>query len=83
MHVHPVMNAIPLIGSYALANEDAAAAERAAEARKRLRRTAQSLEAEADPDATLLVGQWLSTNHELALSGDEYRASAQNKDFDL
>jgi len=37
----------------------AAAAERAAEVRKRLLKSAANTEDSADPDATLLVGHWL------------------------
>ncbi len=77
MHVHPVTSAIPLIGTYALANEHAAAAQRAAEIRKRLRRSAQSLDAGDDPEATLLIGQWLDASPDRALADDEYHASAQ------
>ncbi len=63
--------------------ERAAAAQRAAEVRKRLLKSLQSIESDADPDATLLIGQWLDSRHSQVLPGDEYHAAAEGKDPDL
>jgi hypothetical protein len=83
MHIHPAAIGLQPISSYAAGNERAAAAQRAAETRKRLRESAQSGEVETDPDATLLIGQWLDSRHSQVLPGDEYHAAAQGKDPDL
>ncbi len=85
MHIHPAAIGLQPISSYAAGNERAAAAQRAAEIRKRLLKSAQSGEDEAtaDPDANLLIGQWLDSRHSQVLPGDEYHAAAQGKDPDL
>jgi len=58
-------------GSYRAQN-----AERAAQNRRRLNKAAQSLEATSiestDPDASFLVGEWLSLRHNHAQAEDEY-----------
>jgi hypothetical protein len=85
MHVHPAAVGLHAINTYALANERAANAQRAAEVRKKLLKAGQSddLEVNTDPDATLLIGQWLDSRHSQVLSGDEYHAAAEGKDPDL
>ncbi|MGD0347003.1 MAG: hypothetical protein ABSA85_09610 [Terracidiphilus sp.] len=83
MHVHPAAVGLHAVNAYALGNERAAAAERAAEVRKRLRQTAQSVEVNTDPDATLLIGQWLDSRHSQVLAGDEYHAAAEGEDPDF
>ena len=85
MHMHPAAIGLQPISSYAAGNERAVASQRAAEIRKRLLKSAQSLESDAatDPDATLLIGQWLDSRHSQVLSGDEYHAAAEGKDPDL
>jgi hypothetical protein len=84
MHIHPAAVGLHSINTYALANgERAAATERAAETRKRLLKSAQSIEAESDPDAILLIGQWLDSRHSQVLPGDEYHSAAEGKNSDL
>jgi hypothetical protein len=83
MHVHPAAVSLHSINAYAMANDRAATAQRAAEVRKRLLKSAQSVEVESDPDATLLIGQWLDSRHSQVLPGDEYRAAVEGKDSDL
>jgi len=83
MHVHPAAVGLQSINTYALANERTATAQRAAEVRKRLLKSAQFIEAEPDPDATALIGQWLDSRHSQVLPGDEYHAAAEGKDPDL
>jgi hypothetical protein len=70
--------------SYALANERAAGA-RAAEVRKKLLKAGQTddTQVSADPDATLLISQWLDSRHSQVLPGDVYRSAAEGKDPDL
>jgi hypothetical protein len=85
MHVHPAAVGLHAINTFGLANERAANAQRAAETRKKLLKAAQSddLDVSIDPDATLLIGQWLDSRHSQVLSGDEYHSAAQGKDPDL
>ncbi len=70
MHIHP---AAAFTATFA-AGTERAAAQRAAEVRKRLFKSAQSVESDSDPDAAFLVGQWLDFRHSQVLSGDEYQA---------
>ena len=59
------------------------AAQCAAEVRKRLLRSAQSIDAEADPGATLLIGQWLDSHHSQVLPGEQQHAAVKGYDLDL
>jgi len=60
MHVHSSAVGLDPMSSYAAANERAAAAQRAAEVRKRLLRAAQNAGAGAGPEASFLIGRWLN-----------------------
>jgi len=73
MHVHPAAVGLHGINTYSLANERAAIAQRAAEVRKKLLKAAPTgeLEVDSDPDATLLIGQWLDSQPSQVLPGDE------------
>jgi hypothetical protein len=69
---------------YSVGNgERAAAAQRAAEVRKKLLKSASSLEGEASPEESLLIGQWLDSRHSQVLSQDEYHTAASGKDPDF
>ena len=84
MHIHGNSMSIQSASLYAAAQgEKAAAAQRAAEVRKRLLKSAQSIESGADPDATLLIGQWLDSRHSQVLPQDEYHTAAAGKDPDF
>jgi hypothetical protein len=54
---------------------------RSAEVRKKLLKAGQAddLEVNGDPDATLMIGQWLDSRHSQVLPGDEYHASVEGK----
>lgn len=84
MHIHHATIGLGPISSYAAGSNRAAAAQQAAEVRKRLRKTIQSIAAEtaSDPDADFLVDQWLDSRPSLVLPGDEYHA-AQDAGPDL
>ena len=85
MHIHSAAMGLQPTSIYVAGNERAAAAQRAAEVRKRLLKSAQKVdeEAAADPDATLLIGQWLDSRHSQVLPGDQYHAAAEGEDPDL
>jgi hypothetical protein len=64
MHIHGNSMDINAADFYSAAQgERAAAARRAADTRKKLLRDARELEAEASPDETALIGQWLDARH--------------------
>jgi hypothetical protein len=85
MHIHPVAIGLHTINTSTAGNDRAAAAQRAAETRKRLLKSAQSLDEETptDADATLLIGQWLDTRHSQTLPAGENDAAARGKDPDF
>jgi hypothetical protein len=83
MHIHPAAIGQHAINISAAGNDRSAAAQRAAEVRKRFLKSAQSIESGADPDATLLVGQWLDSRHSQVLPQDEYHTAASGKDPDF
>ena len=64
-------------------NKKTAAAERAAEVRKKLLKGASQIEGAATPEETLLIGQWLDSRHSQVQSEDGYRTAASGKDLDF
>ncbi len=85
MHVHPAAIGQHPLSAYAAGNERAMAAQRAAEVRKRLLKSAQGIDEEAasDPDTVLLIGQWLDSRHSQVLPADEYQAAESGNDPDF
>ncbi len=80
MHIHGNSMSVQSAGLSSAQGERAAAAQRAAEVRRRLLKSAQSVESGADPDATFLIGQWLDSRHSQVLPQDENRAATAGKD---
>ncbi|MGB6689537.1 MAG: hypothetical protein WBE76_17010 [Terracidiphilus sp.] len=84
MHIHGAgmnPNAANLYSTGAA--ENAAAARRAAETRKKLARNAQEIDSTSTPEQGFLVGQWMDSRHSQVLSEDEYHPSAAGKDPDF
>jgi hypothetical protein len=63
--------------------EKAAAAQRAADVRKKLLKSASEIEGSATPEETLLIGQWMDGRHSQVQSEEQYHASASGKDPDF
>lgn len=83
MHIHGNMMNVQGANFYAAGLQDrAAAAARTAEVRKRLLKSAQSLEGETTPEETL-VGQWLDAQRGQGSDEDEYRGAASGRDPDF
>ncbi len=83
MHIHGnLLNTQSASLTSISASERAAAAQRAAEVRKRLLKTAQAAGA-ATPEETLLIGHWLDSRHSQVLSNDDNHAAAEGKDPDF
>jgi len=84
MHIHGNGMNVNAANLYSAAQgERAAAAERAAEVRKKLLKSASGLDAAASPEETLLISQWMDGRHSQVLSGDAYHAAASGKDPDF
>ena len=63
--------------------EKAAAAQRAANVRKKLLKGASEIEGAATPEESLLISQWLDSRHSQVQSEDEYHTAAEGKDSDF
>jgi len=71
MHIHAGMN-LNSAGIYGAAAGRAEAAQRAAEVRRKLARSAERIESDADANEDLLVGKWMDEHHGRVLRDDEY-----------
>jgi hypothetical protein len=63
--------------------ERAAASERAAEVRKKLLKSASSIEGDSGSEETLMIGHWLDGRHSQVLDEDQYHTAASGKDPDF
>jgi hypothetical protein len=61
-------------------NEKTAAAQRAADVRKKLLKGASESEGAATPEESLLIGQWMDSRHSQVQSEDQYHTAASGKD---
>jgi hypothetical protein len=77
MHIHGSSMSINSINPFS------AAAQRAANVRKKLMKSATDIEGVSSPDETYMIGQWMDARHSQVLSGDEYHAAASGKDPEL
>jgi hypothetical protein len=83
MHIHgTMMNAQGANLASISSGERAAAAQQAAEVRKRLLRNAQIPGGDTSPEEATLIGNWLNVRHNQSLADDEYHASS-GKNSDL
>jgi hypothetical protein len=84
MHIH--LSGVGMSSAYGAGNsERAAAAERAAETRRRLLKAGQSAGAvaDADEDVSLLIGQWADSRHSEVLPAAQYRNAEEGDDPDF
>lgn len=84
MHIHGAIQNVQGAGFYGVSNgERAIAAQRAAETRRRLLKSAHALDADAGQEMTeesALVSQWMDARHSHVLTGDEDRATESGRD---
>jgi hypothetical protein len=71
------------VNPYSAAAEKAAAAQRAADVRKKLMKSASDIDGVSSPDETFMIGQWMDSRHSQVESEDQYHASASGKDPDF
>ncbi len=84
MHIHGELMNVQAANFYAASQgERTAAAQRAAEVRRKLLRGATEIDGSTSPEESLLIGQWLDGRHSQVPSEDEYRPSASGKDPDF
>ena len=83
MHIHGNSMAVNAANFYSATQEErAAAAQRAASVRKKLIRSASALDM-ASPEETLLIGQWMDSQHSQVVSGEQNYINISGKDPDL
>ncbi|MGD0892407.1 MAG: hypothetical protein ABR923_12830 [Terracidiphilus sp.] len=85
MHVHgSQMNMIPM-NAYCAAAENALAAQRAADVRKKLAKRLASVEAAGNSDEAFMIGQWMEGASgpvpRMNLSEDEYHSTGKVPEF--
>jgi hypothetical protein len=84
MHIHGNSMNVNAANFYSVGNgEKSAAAERASAVRRRLLKSAAGIEDAADPEETLMIGQWLAGSQRQAESAPEYPAAPSGKDPDF
>jgi len=76
-----IVNAANFYG--AAQGERAAAAQRAAEVRKRLLKSGSEIEGAATPEESLLIGQWMDSRHSQLQSEEQYHTAVAGRDPDF
>jgi hypothetical protein len=88
MHIHGNLNNVLAEGLNTAVNTRAENAGRATQTRRRLRKSAQTIDATAleastldstEPGASFLASEWLSVRHSVALADDEYKPSPRRR----
>ncbi len=80
MHIHGNQLNVNAVNPFSAAADHAAAAQRAADIRKKLVKSASEIEGAASPEESLLIGQWMDSRHSQVQSEEQYHASASGKD---
>jgi len=83
MHIHGNSMSVNAANFYSTAQEEKAAAQRAAGVRKKLIKNASEIEGAATPEETLLISQWMDSRHSQVQSGEQYKNSVSGKDPDF
>ncbi len=83
MRIHGNQANLSAVNPYSAAAEKAAAAQRAADVRKRLLKRAAEADKTAVPHEAQLVGKWMGFRLENSHEDVEYHAAAAGKDSDF
>jgi hypothetical protein len=84
MHIHGHPMSVNPADFYAAGQgERAAIAQKAAEVRKKLLKSAAQIDGAATPEETLLISHWLDGRQSQAQSDGEYHSSAPGRDQDF
>ena len=83
MHIHGNSMSVNAASFYSTAQGEKAAAQRAANIRKKLIKNASEIEGSATPEETLLISQWMDSRHSQVQSGEQYKNSVSGKDPDF
>ena len=84
MHIHASQMNMNATSLYSAAGaEKAAAAQRAADVRKKLMKSASDIDGVSNPDEAFLIGQWTDSRHSQVESAEQYHTAASGKDSDF
>jgi len=84
MHIHATQMNMNSASLYSAAGaEKAAAAQRAADVRRKLVKSASDIEGAPSPDEAFLIGQWIDSRHSQVESAEQYHVATSGKDSDL
>jgi hypothetical protein len=83
MHIHGNQMNLTAINPYFAAAERAASAQKAADVRKRLMKSAGDIEGVSSPGETFMVGRMTDPTHGLPITEDEYHAGDLGRDSDF
>jgi len=83
MHIHGNQMNLNAVNPYCAAAEKAAAAQRAADVRKKLMKSASDIEGIASPDEAFMVGHWIDPRQSQPQTDVEYHTAAAGKDSDF
>ena len=78
MHIHANSMNLNAANFYSVGNGEKSAA---AEVRKRLLKSATSIDAVATPEETLMIGQWLDSRYSQLESATDYHTAAAGRDL--
>lgn len=83
MRIHGNQAQLNAVNPYSAVAESVASAQRAADGRKKLVKSANGLEGIASPEEAVLVGQWMGSRQNHALADVEYHTAVAGKDSDF
>jgi hypothetical protein len=84
MHIHATQMNMNSASLYSAAGaEKAAAAQRAADVRKKLMKSASGIEGASSPEEAFMIGQWTDSRHSQVESADQYHTAASGRDSDF
>lgn len=83
MHIHGNQMILNAVNPYSAAAEKAAAAQRAADVRKKLVKSAVDIEGAANPDEAFMLGHWMNSTQGRPQDDVEYHTTLAGKDSDF
>jgi len=83
MHVHGNQTNLNAVNPYSAAAERAAAAQRAADVRKKLLKSAGGAEGRASPEEALMLDKWTGSAQGQVQGDTEYHTAVAGRDPDL
>jgi hypothetical protein len=80
MHIHGNQLNLNTVNPYSAAAEKAIAAQRAADVRKKLLKSAGEIEAASNPEETSFLGLWMDSGHGSAHGDMDFQSAGSGSD---